>query len=401
MVKLNKSLVNGSIILLVTFGIFNAFGYLFHLLMTRMLSVSEYGILAVLFSIIYILTLFSESIQTVIAKYSASESNSGKLKNIFKKTLRKGFLGASLLFIVYAIASVFLSSILDISYSLLLLNGLIIFTIFLMPIGRGVMQGRRMFLGLGINMILEAVFKVGLSVLLVFIGWKVYGAIAGVILATVLAFIFSFFQLKVILKAKEEKAHTEKIYQYTTPVFIIIFSVLIFFSLDVIIARIVFDSLTAGYYAILSMLGKIIFFGTQPISKVMFALSSEKKSIKDSENVFSSAIAIVIGLILGVLIVMFFFPELLIKIFSGKVIPLELNILFIVGIAISLISLANLSLLYKISVGKVKGAFYLPLFIIVEILLLTMFSDNLLQFSLAFVTSSAILLWGSTILLRK
>ena len=396
-----KTLLKGSIILLITFGLFNFMGYIFHFAMIRSLSVSDYGILATLFSIIYILALFSESIQTVIAKYSSSAKSNSLLKSLFKRTFKKALKLSFILFIIYLVISIPLSSLLKIDYSLLALNGLIIFTIFFMPISRGIMQGRKMFMSLGLNMIAESTSKLIFPIIFVFIGWKVYGAIAGVVLATFISFASSFFMLKDIFKAKEGNANTSGIYNYTTPVFVIIFTILIFFSLDIIIAKIVFSPENAGYYAIASILAKTIFFGTQPISKAMFPLTAENKSSgKNKHKIFLNALGIIFILIISSLLVFYFFPDILIKISSGKIIPESSSILLYLGIAMSLISLTNLNLLYKISLGSMKGYFYLPFFIVIEAIIMYVFSANLVEFSLAYITASAIFLWGSSVLIR-
>ncbi|MEK6928708.1 MAG: oligosaccharide flippase family protein [Nanoarchaeota archaeon] len=401
MIKLNKKLLSGSIILLITFGLFNLMGYIFHFSMARMLSIADYGIIVTLFSIIYILAIFSESIQTVITKYSANEDKKGKLKNIFKKTLKKAFALSILFFFLYIILAFPLSKILKIDYALLALNGLIIFSIFFMPISRGIMQGRKMFMSLGINMIIESSGKLIFPILFVLLGWKLYGVIGGVILATFTAFAFSFYFLKPIINAKEEKAQTLGIYNYTTPVFIIIFTILIFYSLDVIIAKIVFSPEVAGYYAISSILAKTIFFGTQPIGKAMFPMTSERKEDEKKIKIFFNALLIIIILIIFILALFYFFSEEIIRIFSGKSIIQSSEILIYVSIATSFISITNLNLLYKASRNEIKGSVYLPLFILFEIAILMVFSGNLFEFSLAYMTASAILLWGSAILLKK
>ncbi len=66
--KFSKSLMGGSIILLISINIFNALNFLFHFFMARMLTISDYGILAALMSIVYVLTIPSEAIQTIISK---------------------------------------------------------------------------------------------------------------------------------------------------------------------------------------------------------------------------------------------------------------------------------------------------------------------------------------------
>jgi O-antigen/teichoic acid export membrane protein len=400
MAKINKALLSGSLILLVAFGVFNIIGALFHFSMVRMLSITDYGILVVLFQIIYIMTIFSESIQAIITKYTLSAKNNGQLKNIYKRTFLKASFLASLFYLFYLILSIPIAHLLKIPFLLVAFTGLIIFTVFYSPISRGVMQGKQWFNSLGFNMIVEGVFKLSLAILFVFIGWAVYGAILGVILSTVIGFLFSLFQIRNIFWEKESPTNTKGIYTYTTPVFVIVFSILVFFSIDVFIAQIVFDKLTAGYYAIAATLSKIVFFATQPVSKAMFPLSSDKKS-KESKNVFANAIGIISIMIFCALILFYFFPDFVIRVFRGSIVPESVAILFYLSIATSLISITNLFLFYKISTNEISGWKFLPLFVLIEILLLFWFSQDLIRFSLAFMTASAMFLWGSFMILGR
>jgi O-antigen/teichoic acid export membrane protein len=269
-----------------------------------------------------------------------------------------------------------------------------------MPISRGILQGRKKFTSLGVNMVVESTFKLIVPTILVGVGYGVYGAIGGVIIATVMAFSFSFYALKEIFNAKEEEIKTSNIYNYTKPVFVIIFTILLFYSLDVIIARLIFDEKTSGYYSIASMIAKIIFFGTQPITKAMFPLLSNKTSKLESREIFLQSTFIVSLMILGFITLTFMFPEMLVKIFSGENHVESSSILFVLSLAISLLSVTNLLLLYKISTGKIEGYKYLPIFIIFQVILLVWFSESLIQFSLALLLSSAIFLWGSSRVLK-
>lgn len=398
--KIDKGLIKGSLILLIAYNLYNLLNFFFHFAMVRFLSVVEYGILASLYSIIYILAVFTEAIQTVIIKYTTKEQNKGKLKNIIKKLFKKSFFISGFLFISHLLISIPLSFFLEINYYLMAVNGLMIFLAFFTPITRGILQGRKKFKALGINMIVEAVAKLSLALIFIFIGWTVYGAIIGTLIGVLIAFSLSFISLLDVTKSKEEKSDTQGIYNYTKPAFIIIMIIFLFFSIDVIIAKIFFPADIAGAYAISSILAKTIFFGTQPISRAMFPLSAENDSSKKSENIFSNALFILCFVILAALILFYLFPTLIIKIFSGKIIVESISILFYVGIAISLLSLTNLILLYKLSLGKVKGYQYLSIFILIEIILLSIFSSDLLQFSIAFITASAIFLWASIFLMN-
>lgn len=401
--KLNRGLIKGSLILLIAFGLFNFFNFLFQLIMARMLSILEYSVLASLFAIIYILSIFIESVQTIITKYSAEENDNGKLKNLLKKSSKKAFSISLILFISYLLISFPLSYLLKIDYLLLSLTGLVIFLSFFVPLTRGILQGKKRFKALGMNMIFESFGKLVFSMLFVYLGWKVYGAITGVILGGIIAIAFSLVPLKDIIRSKEKDIKTLGIYNYAKPTFLITSIIVVFYSIDVIIARIFFPPDLAGSYAIASILGKIIFWGTLPISKSMFPMSAENHENKrKSENVFLNAFGILISGVIGVLAIFYFFPDAIISIFAGegKVLPEAISILFYLGIAFSFMSLANLILLYKLSVGKFRGYFFLLIFILIEILLLCWFSASLFQFSIALIAASAAFLWGSIFLMN-
>ena len=396
---LDKNLVRGSFILLIAFNAFNVLNFVFHFSMARMMDVADYGILATLFTIFYILAVFSESIQIVITKYAAKIEDKGIIKNILKRSLKKAFIASWGVLIVYVIASIFLSEILKIEFPLMALSGLIIFSIFLSPISRGLLQGKQRFKALGVNMVLEAVLKLALAILFVWIGWRVYGAIAGTLIGMFVALGFSFTSLKDIIKSEEKKAKTKEIYGYTKPTFCIMLVILIFYSVDVIIAKIVFSAEIAGVYAIAAILAKTIFFGTQPISRAMFPITSENDKSKNPENTFGNALVMLSAIVAVALIAFYFFPSLIIRVFSGRYIPEAAQILFYLGIAISFLSFANLILLYKLSTDRIRNYVYLFVFLIGEVFLLSYFSANMFQFSIAFTVASAVFLWGSIFLL--
>jgi O-antigen/teichoic acid export membrane protein len=398
--KLDSPLIKGSIVLLISFGIFNFLNFIFQFFMARMLTLEEYGILATLFSFIYMSSIFTEAIQTVMVKYSAIENNNGKLKDIVKRVARKIRPISIGLFTLYLMACFFLSPIFEIHYSLLALTGLMIFISFFSPITRGILQGKKRFNGLSANMAIEAGSKLIIAISLVALGIGVFGAILGAIIGGSLALLISFIQIKDILNAKEEPTKDIDIYNYAKPSLMITAVVIIFCSLDVILARAFFEKDIAASYAIASLLGKIIFWGTAPISKAMLPFSSENKNEKKTSIFFTALVLLVLG-IFFVLTLFSIFPSNIVAIFSSEAVSTASNILVYNGLAFSLISLANLILLYRLSTGNIRGYKLLPIFLVIEIGLLYAFSDSLIHFTEAFILSSLIFAFGSFLLLRK
>jgi len=386
---------------LITFNLFSLLNFIFNISMARMLSLAEYGSLMTLMSVIIIFTIFSDSIQTIISKYSTQEKDLSKIKNIIKKSLKKATKTSFIIFILFLLVAILFSFLFKINYLLIALTGTMIFAYFLVPIIRGVMQGKKKFTSLGLNFVFEGGIKLVFAIFLVYIGWNLYGAMLGVVLGAFGAFALSFIPIKDILNKNEKPSKTPDIYNYSKPVFVTLLAITLFLSLDIIIAKIFFSPNIAGAYAISSTIAKIIFIGVQPISRAMFPFTTESKNNKDSKKAFLNAFFLIAILISIALILIFFFSDLIILLYAGKIIPQSSSILIYLAIAMSLLSFTNLILFYKLSKGNTKIYWVLLIFILVQIILLSIFNANLFQFSIALITASVSFLWGSILLLSK
>lgn len=395
--NLNKKLLGGSIILLITINLYNALNFGFQWSMARMLSITDYRELAVIISLIYILAIFTESVQLLLAKYVVDHPKPGLIKNMLNRSLKKSYKISSLTFFIYLILGLIIAPLLKLDYSLFALNGILIFFLFAIPITRGILQGTKRFKEFGASLVIEGVIKFSLAVLFVFIGLKVFGAVGAIILAVAGSLLISYQFLKDINKAKEEKADTLKLKENIGPVFFINVIIMLFISTDILIASMLFSEEIAGFYSLASIVGKIIFLATTPISKAMFPLTGEQaNNKKKASSIVISAALLLLAIILICLPIFYFFPNLLIDIFSGKHAPESANILFKTAITFSLISFANLILFYKVSVNKVKTI--IPFFITTLLIILfvtvlaTYFSLTGIQISLdSFVNSFMIL----------
>ncbi len=398
-------LLKGSLILFFMINIFNFLNYLFHFSMARMLGPADYGVLAVLMSVAYIFGISSEAIQNIISRYTSKinlKKEFGKMKNLLKRSLKKGFKISLLFFIVYLPFAFLLSIFLKISFWLFVLTGVLIFSDLLAPIPRGMMQGIKKFSKLGLNMIVEGAIKLILAIFLVYIGLRVYGAITAVTLSVFASIILALFFLKDIIKSEEEKFEVKKIYSYSVSFFIAIISITLMFSLDIIIARRFFSPEVVGKYAVASMLGKMIFFGTSAISKAMFPFTSEGfENKKKTRPLFYKSALFLSMLCLIAIIAFAIFPKLIITILFGKQYLAISGILIFMGIAFSILALTNLIVMYALSKDKCAFTYYLPIFVIIEITLLIIFNSTLLQYSLALLLSNLLMLMEVLILIKN
>jgi len=356
-------------------------------------------------SFIYIYGIPSEAIQNLISSYVSKlnlNNEEGKIKYLMKKSLKKSFSVSVIIYLVLVPISYIISVIIKINFFYLLLTNLIIFTAVSLPVVRGVLQGRKKFTQLGIGMIVEAISKLVLSIIFVLIGFNILGAMYGVLFGIMISFILTYEFNRKINAVEEKEEKFENIKLESVPYFISMIVIMLMFSIDIIIAKMFFSPEDTGKYAVLSMLGKMIFFGTMAIGKVMFPIASERhENKKSSKNVFIKSGAVIFVLCLLGVLIYGLFPELVIKILFGEKYIEMKPFLIYSAIGFSLLSLTNFIILYKLSTKKLKYPYYLFIFLLIEIGVLLFFHNSVKEYIIAFMLSNLIFFLFSIFTLLK
>ena len=81
--------------------------------MGRILGPADYGVLAVLMSIIFLHGIPNESIQNLISRYTSkfnAKKENGKIKYLMLKAGKKGFVAAIVIFIILVLVSFLLAN---------------------------------------------------------------------------------------------------------------------------------------------------------------------------------------------------------------------------------------------------------------------------------------------------
>lgn len=406
--KFNNELFRASFILLILMNIANLLNYVFHFVMGRMLGPINYGILAVLTSMIYIFSVPTNAIQTLVAKhttkYNVNHEN-GKMKGMLKVMVLEAILLAAFFFIIFIVLSLFFADTIKISFWLLALTGIYIFVAFVSPVGTGILQGLKKFSVWGWNSVMSSIIKIILAIVLVLFGFKVYGPILGFIFGTFMSFVLVFPFIKEIIKSEEVKEKIPIIARNNISLLAAILIITLMYSLDIIFAKIFFASDIAGKYSVASMIGKMIFFGTASISNAMFPISSEKflKKTEGENHVLRKTFLIISILCVIAVFALLLFPKLIIGILFGQNYVDVYYIMVFIGLAFSFLSLTNMFILYKLSVEEFRIRHTIILFVLlaIQVIGFIIFSRNIYQFSLAFMISTIITFLGSIIFIRR
>jgi O-antigen/teichoic acid export membrane protein len=137
------------------------------------------------------------------------------------------------------------------------------------------------------------------GLVLIYFGMGVFGAVFGILMAMVIPFIYLRWQLASYLRGGDFVIADfgRKVTRYSSPLLISTLSTNSLIMTDVLLVKHYFDPHSAGIYASLSTLGKIIFYGTGPISSVMFPLISKRFSENKSfGKVFMMSLVLTSGL---------------------------------------------------------------------------------------------------------
>jgi O-antigen/teichoic acid export membrane protein len=377
--------------------------------MGRMLGPSDYGILAVLTSMLYIFGVPTTAIQTLAARHTTRlgiKEEYGKIKGMMKFMIKDSLVLSTFLFLIFLVLALFFSNDLGISFWLLAITGLYLFGAFLSPIGIGILQGMKKFSAWGFNTIINSLIKVILAIILVIAGFQVYGPMLGFFFGIMISFILIFPFIKVIMNSKEVKEEISLISKENLSLIGAILIITLMYSMDIIFAKLFFTSEIAGKYSVASMIGKMIFFATASISGAMFPISSER-FFKNSKEVNSSLIKktffFITVICLIAIISLLVFPKLIISILFGKAYLSVYSIMLYIGVAYSFLSLTNTLILYKLSVSKfrIRHALLLTLFLIIEIIAFIFFKNSLISFAFAFMVSTIITFFGSLLLIKN
>jgi len=366
-------------------GALNIGNYIYHLLMGRMLGPEAYGVLESVISVYYLVSIPFIPLTLVIVKFISAykgkqdrESLSAFFIYMRKKILSYGLIIAFMLLII----SPFITSFLHLPnpyFSLLIVFGFLIGVLAVLI--KGSLQGLFNFFALFVSNTIEILSKLLIAIVLVYLGFKALGAFIGLIGSFIVGFIVAFYFIRKE-KFKSVKSFTEgrQVLKYSIPVFLTSLGLTSLFTTDIILVRNLFPGVESGYYAALSVLGKIIFFATFPVTMVLFPLVSERHAAnKRYINLFFIGIALTLGLAGLIVLIYYSLPEIMVTLLFGTSYIRIASLLGIFGIFIAVYSLCSLFANFYLSIHKTIISLFVLGASLLQIVLISFFHKNLLQ----------------------
>ncbi|MDD5178468.1 MAG: oligosaccharide flippase family protein [Candidatus Nanoarchaeia archaeon] len=377
---MGNEIIRDNFVLFVCVTIFNVIGYLFHFFAGRLLGPEDYGVFAVLLSILYLSNVILTVIQTSITKFASDlKADKGILSYLFVNSLRRLSFYGSLLTIVFFIISPWLAKFLKIDNVWpVLITGTFFFLSFIVSVNRGMLQGLQEFKKLGLSYICEGIIKLISGVVLILIGLGSSGAVLAFSISYLGAFLITLLPLKSLFYTQKVHFDTKQVYKYSFWVLIALSLLTLMYTIDVVLVKHFLDPLSSGYYGALSLMGKIIFFGTLSVSMVMFPKSSELFEAKGaSKHIMYKSLGLVLLFGIPVTLFYFLFPEFAINLLFGKSYFGMAPYMWVYGATMTLFSLTYVISFYLLSIKQYIFLLILGVFVVLEAVIIWLFHSTI------------------------
>ncbi len=354
-------LLSGSLIMVLGSNLFNFGQFVYHFIVGRLLGKVYYGDLAAIISILAFFSIIQLSIGLTIVKFITSKKTKEEIANLSKWFNHWALVAGGIVAILTLILSPMLIKFLNITQpaAVYLLAPTLFFTIVTFTY-RSILQGLLLFGRYVTSLLVEAVAKIILTIVLVFSGFSVFGAMGGIGLGILSSYFITRFSLSAYLVGKKGKVpEILPLVKYSLPVFLQGLALTSMYSTDLILVKHFFPEDTAGIYASLAVLGRVAFFGSSPIIHVMFPLIAKRHTLNQPYlNIFYLSILLVSVIAGAVVMLYLLLPKLVVGIFYGQDFIEGAPMLWWFGLFMAVLSVAVLFIQFYLSLGKTKVVWF-------------------------------------------
>ncbi len=395
-----SSLLSGTLMLFLGAVVTGVINYAFNIVMARegWLGPADYGTLAALTSVLYLVGITGTTISTVVAKYTASFVASGEhllvgqlIRSVRTRLYRYGVPVLLLL----AGSSMFIARFLRIEgpAPVLWLIPLILLTL-LFHVVVGALQGVLAFTALTLVSIGGALLRLLFAVGVVWIGWRVSGVLAASVFAQLVVYGFASLPLRRYMgqASVSPRLPRTEILKYTGPVFVVLLGITSFFSTDVILAKHYLSAAQAGQYSGFSLLARVVYFASIPLISVMFPLTAQRVvQRRSTRNIVMLSLGIILLVAASVSTTYFLWPNEIIRLSLGHTYLGNEYALGFFALTLGFVSISSWLMHYLLAHNNPRVAWTLPVAAVLQILLISRYHGDIAEIVLSSLTAASLL----------
>lgn len=339
-------------------------GYVFQVLMGRMLSVTDYGVFVTLMALLAVVGVPLGTLSMVVsrrASYYRAKKQPEQVAAMFWWINRRVFWIALAVVLCALPFTPFLRDYAQLesnvpAWIFLLLT----FTMLYGPVNNAFLQAQQNFRWLAIAGVAGHGFKLLFCVALVFADFKLNGVLMGMVSATIAIWLMTYLPLRAEVAlprgVKPLKDHLS--FKGAIPVLIANLSFAVMTQLDLLLVNHYFDAHQAGIYAAAAILGKAVMYLPGAIVIAMFPMVVENESrSQSSEHLFQNAMVLTATLSGAGALFYFLFADDIMSLFYGQKYQGAAEILKVYGFAMLPLTLVMVAEYFLIAKGRVIFAY--------------------------------------------
>ena len=372
--------------------------YLVYPILSRHLSVPAYGDFQALLSFTVILGVLAAVVNTTLIKEMSvlSAERAGEMNALRRRAARKFSLLGLLMFVAIVIFIRPLNDLFHISESNILIIASVSFLYaFPLYVNQAVLSARQNFFALALNNFLGSFSRLFFIILFVAVWpYGLTGAAWAIGIAGLAAFLLSFFQIKKLKLPAAPHDFQPRLRRFWRYSFLVLWFTALtqfFYNFDMLFVKSFFSPAEAGLYGALLTAGRIIYFVGGAVPLVMFPVIANLKKDGDLRcyAVLGKSLALAAALAAPVYLIMYFWPEFVIRIIVGvkylSIAP------YLPGFGLVMLALTLVAVLsnYFLALGRRGGLVIMTGAVLVEIVLLSLFHGSLTQVIIALGASFA------------
>lgn len=368
----------------------NVFAYLFNILAAKMLGPADYGVLAAVIALMGITSVFSLTLSVTVTKFVSSYKGRGEekeIKNLISNLSKLFLLVGGLILLLFIIFEAPLASFFNIPYQYsIIFVGAMIFISSLQTINLGAIGGLQNFSFLSLANFSQTFIKFALGLSLIYLGFKVNGAVLGIVLAALATYLMTFVPLRQVISFDFSPVRLpwKKFISYSLPAIFSMWGIMALQSTDVVLVKKFFSPDFAGIYSFTALVGRVIFFASSSIAAVMFPLVSGRfAGGQRYKHLLFYGLLATLAVSTAINAFYFVFPQFTLQFFSGFGKSAYLagsSYIGVLGFYYVIFSLCNGLTSYFLSIHKTVAASVFPTAAaLLQILLLSQFHESLWQ----------------------
>ena len=330
--------------------------YLFYLVAGRLLGPADYGTLAAVLSLVTLVSLpftaFQMSLSRDVSAF-VTRSESSEATVLTRALIHWGALASLGLLAIVLALTVPLEELLKLDSPWpIVLAAVAIAPAVLFPIFLGDLQGRQQFFQLSIATAFPMVFRIVLFLVLVAVGWRLYGALAAMAVAAFAGVaIPAWWRRGLLRQILARPAVSVRPYLITlVPVLVALLAVTALTNVDVLFVKARLSSEDAGIYGAASAFAKVAFFLPMAIVGVVFPRVAARRALgRETDDILGRALLVTIGFCAVLFLGYGLLGGPLIRLTYGSEFDEAASLLGLFGVGMSFFSIANILVSYRLS----------------------------------------------------